>query len=257
MSEATGLTLTGGVRLDGMGDVWALAERLAKADGFVPRPLVGKPNQIAAVILTGLELGIGPMTALRGIHIVDGKPTMSAEMMLARARQAGVRTRWVETTDKVARLAVTVQGDTEPQVMAFTWDEANRAGVTNKDNWRKYPAAMLRARCLSAAMRAFCPEALGVGVYESTSGELSDGRPSAPAVTVEVTDAPPNVDGEAEAIVLALFEAKNLGELAAAKERFKAVKRRLTDEQRGRIDAAGVDAKARIEAAMAGEERGA
>ena len=110
------LALAGTVRIDGMGDVFRLADALAKADGFVPRHLSGKPAAIAAVILTGVELGIGPMEAMRGIHVVEGKPTMSAEMMLARARRAGVRTRWLETTDRVARLAVTVPGDAEPQV---------------------------------------------------------------------------------------------------------------------------------------------
>ncbi len=188
-NNGSALALAGTVRIDGMGDVFRLADALAKADGFVPRHLQGKPSAIAAVILTGVELGIGPMEAMRGIHVVEGKPTMSAEMMLARARRAGVRTRWVETTDRVARLAVTVPGDSEPQTFSFTWGDATRSGVAGKDNWKRYPAAMLRARCVSAAIRAACPDVLGAGVYESTSGELTEGEPSE-VVTARVEPAP-------------------------------------------------------------------
>ena len=253
------LALAGTVRIDGMGDVFRLADALAKADGFVPRHLSGKPAAIAAVILTGVELGIGPMEAMRGIHVVEGKPTMSAEMMLARARRAGVRTRWLETTDRVARLAVTVPGDAEPQVFAFTWEDAQRAGVAGKDNWKKYPSAMLRARCVSMAIRAACPEVLGAGVYESTSGELTDGEPTE-TVTARVEPAPqpaalpaPSFE-DVEAVVrdaLDQLDAGDAAEVAAVRERVRRVWARLSPEQRTALQAARESAEARLAAADA------
>lgn len=260
MADGNGsaLALTGGVRLDGMGDVFKLADALARADGFVPRHLVGKAPAIAAVILTGIELGIGPMEAMRGIHVVEGKPTMSAEMMLARARKAGVRTRWAETSDRVARLAVMVPGDSEWQVLSFSLDDAQRAGVAGKDNWRKYPAAMLRARCTSAVLRAFCPEVLGSGVYESTSGELTGGESSEPAAAVErpalrevprLPAQPSPADAlqaEVESIREALEAARVPADLEAARARGKLIGRRMTAEHRSVLSAAAEAAEARL-----------
>jgi hypothetical protein len=255
--NGTGLALTGGVRLDGMGDVFRLADALARAEGFVPRHLVGKAPAIAAVILTGVELGIGPMEAMRGIHVVEGKPTMSAEMMLARARKAGVRTRWAETSDRVARLAVMVPGDAEWQTLSFSMEDAQRAGVAGKDNWRKYPAAMLRARCTSAALRAFCPEVLGASVYESTSGELTNGEPSeAPTVDRQTLREAPRLpaqpspadalQSEVESIREALEAARVPADLEAARSRGKLISRRMTAEHRAALSAAAEAAEARL-----------
>jgi hypothetical protein len=65
------------------------------------------------------------------------------------------------------------------RVSPFTIEEAQAAGLAGKDNWKKYPAAMLRARCVSALSRAVYPEAV-LGIYESTSEEIE-----APAHVVE------------------------------------------------------------------------
>lgn len=176
-AQTASLALTGAVRINGFADVFALAKTLANARGFVPSQFLGQPDSLAAVILTGIELGLGPMEAMRSLHVIEGRPTMSAEAMLARARRAGVRTRWAETTAERATIEVTVPGE-KPQTMSFTMAEAKAAGLAGKGNWSKHPAAMLRARATSAAIRAFCPEVLGAGVYESESGEITDGVPS-------------------------------------------------------------------------------
>lgn len=158
-TQQHGLSVSGQVHIGSTREVFALAEALAKAKGFVPRSLAGDPNAIAAAILTGIELGMGPMEAMRSIHMVEGKPTMAAEVMLARALKAGVRWRWLQTTSEIAECEI------EGTRMAFTMRDAQAAGVAGKDNWRKYPAAMLRARCISAAVRAVRPDVLGPQVY--------------------------------------------------------------------------------------------
>lgn len=142
----------------------AQASALAQAEGFVPRSALGRPAAVLAALMTGAELGIGPMEALRSIHVIEGKPTLSAEFMLTRAIQAGVKHQWLELSTKVARLKLSRPG-WEPLTLSYTIEEAEAAGVTRKDNWRKYPAAMLRARCISAAIRAYCPDVLGAGLY--------------------------------------------------------------------------------------------
>lgn len=162
-AASAALAVSGNVRLDGVGDVFKLAQALSQAEGFIPRGLVGKPNAIAAAILTGLELGLGPMEAMRSIHIVEGKPTMSADLMLARAIRAGIRIEWEQCDGEAATLKLERSGMKHRH--SFTFAEAQRAGLTSKDVWKKYAPAMLRARCVSAALRAFAPDVLGAGVY--------------------------------------------------------------------------------------------
>lgn len=143
-------------------EVFRLAESLATSKGFVLAQYIGQPNAIAACILTGAELGMGPMESLREIHVVQGRPTLSAGAMLARAIRAGVRVEWVCSTSTEAVLRLSRDGSSYEQ----RWDieMAKRAGLLGKTGpWQTYPDAMLRSRCISAAVRAFCPDSIGGG----------------------------------------------------------------------------------------------
>lgn len=182
--QPTALGLHGSVQITGLRDVFVLAERLAQAEGFVPKALLGKPNAIAASILTGIELGMGPMEAMRSLDIVEGKPTMKAEVMLARALRAGIFVEWERSDDKTA--TIRLERGRAKHKHSFTIEEAARAGLAGKGNWSKYPAAMLRARCVSAALRAFAPDVLGAGVY--TPEEL---EPTSEPLRPEVVKAEP------------------------------------------------------------------
>lgn len=175
--KTQGLALSGSVRIENMADVFRLAQSLSKARGFVPDAYVDKPEALAAVILTGLELNLGPMQAMREVYLVKGRPSLSATLMLALARRAGVRTRWLETSATKATIGVTVPGEAE-QTLTFSEADAKAAGLWGQGTWKVYPAAMLRARATSAAMRAFCPDVLGGSVYEADSGEITEGRPA-------------------------------------------------------------------------------
>lgn len=186
----TALGVTGGVKIEGIADVFRLAQQLAQARGFVPDSYYQQPAAIAACILTGMELSIPPMTAMREVHIIKGRPSISATLMLTLAQRAGIRTRWVETTTTRATIGVTVPGQPE-QTLTYTSDDAKAAGLWGQGNWSKFPAAMLRARATSAAIRAFCPGVIGGSVYESESGELTDGKPTSEVVEAQVIPQPP------------------------------------------------------------------
>jgi hypothetical protein len=134
--------------------------------------------------------------------------------------------------------------------------------VAGKDNWKRHPAAMLRARCTSAAMRAFCPEYLGAGVYESSSGELTGGEPlEAVAVRVEATPAalPAESSGDAvarevEAIRKLLEAADSAEQIQAARGRAKLIGRRLSAEQKATMASAAQAAEARLAATVTTEQ---
>lgn len=127
--------------------------------GLLPSSL-RSTEAIVTVAIKGAELGIPPMQALTHIHVIQGKPTISAELMRALVARAGHRI-WVDpsTDDKVATLygqrwepLLGAYSDNVVSV-SFSMDDANRAGLTGKDNWKKYPRAMLVARATSILCR--------------------------------------------------------------------------------------------------------
>ena len=167
---------------------WRLAERIARTD-FVPGAFRGKPEAVLACILAGRELGIGPMQALQSIHVIQGRPTMSADLMVGLVRRAGHRIRTTERTDTTATVeGVRVDDPEHTEQVTFTMDDANRAGLTGKDNWRQYPAAMLWARAVSALCRITFNDVLHGVAY--TPEEIN---PDTTAATVATQAGPAEV----------------------------------------------------------------
>ncbi len=140
---------------------------LLVASKLLPRS-VATAEAAFAIIATGRELGLTAMQSLRTIHVIEGKPTLSADLVAALVksrRDICVYFMLVESTAHVATYRTQRVGEPEPTSMSFTIEDAQRAGVVSKDNWRKYPAAMLRARCITALARAVYPD-LAMGVYD-------------------------------------------------------------------------------------------
>ncbi len=143
----------------------AQAQTLVRS-GFLPKA-INTAEKALAVMQTGKELGIGAMQSLRAIHIIDGKPTMSAELIggLVLSRIPGAMLRVVETNEQRCVVHAARPGH-EPTVFTFTHEDAQRAGLLGKDNWKKYERAMLRSRCITEAARAIFPDAT-MGLYDA------------------------------------------------------------------------------------------
>ena len=136
------------------------------ASRLLPRS-IQTPEAAFAVIATGRELGLSAMQALRAIHIVEGKPTLSADLMVALVKRSPECSffRLVESTAERATYETLRRGEPSPTRLGYTIEEAKASGAATKDNWRKYPAAMLRARAASSLARAVYPD-LVLGVYD-------------------------------------------------------------------------------------------
>lgn len=159
-----------------LADVKELASQLAGAR-TLPEALQKSPADIMAIVMTGAELGLAPMQSIRGLSIIKGKPTLSADAMgaLVRSRRDVCGFLMLrESTTQRATYETQRVGDPSPTSMSFSVDDAKTAGL-NGDNWRKFPAAMLRARALSAICRAVYPDLL-LGVYDPD--ELAEPRDS-------------------------------------------------------------------------------
>ena len=164
------------VKTPGMLD-WEVMQRQCVAfisSGFLPDHIwkgCDKNTAIAKALTIaqkGKELGIPPLQAFSSITVIKGKPCLSAELMLALCfqRVRGFSASFVTPPDKAATECTVImkrQGGL-PQHFKFTMDDAKNAGLLGNDVWRKYPAAMLRARVTSAACRAVAPDAI-MGCY--------------------------------------------------------------------------------------------
>ena len=138
-------------------------ERMAQAISASKLFGVTNPEQALALMLVAQAEGLHPATAARDYHIVQGRPTLKADAMLARYLSSGGKVEWHEHTD--ARVEATFS---HPQggSLKIYWDmaRAKTAGLGEKDMWKKYPRQMLRARVISEGVRATNP-AVAVGLY--------------------------------------------------------------------------------------------
>lgn len=142
--------------------IFQLARALKQAQGFLPQHIKNE-GEIVAVVLAGRELGIPPMAAIRGIKLVKGNVTLDAALQLALMARAGCKYEWLKDgTDGEAVLKLQRPGQA-PYESRYTTAMAKTAGLDG-DNWRKHTAAMLRARCVTGAGKAYMPDVLA-GVY--------------------------------------------------------------------------------------------
>jgi hypothetical protein len=139
--------------------------RTLVASRFLPES-IRTPEAAFAILATGRELGLTAMQSMRSIHIIKGKPTLSADLIVGLCKRAPSCEffQLVESSGKVARYETKRVGE-KPTVLEYTIEEAKQAGLLSNDNWRKYPAAMLRARCASALARAVYPD-VAMGLYD-------------------------------------------------------------------------------------------
>lgn len=179
-----------------------LSDVLLKS-GLLPSGLRTK-EAVAVVVLKGMELGLPPMAAMEGIAVVQGKAVVGSHLLLALVKRAyGPGAIWVsETTNERCTVSYRVPGQPAPLSYTFTIQDARTAGLAGKDNWKNYPAAMLRARAISATVKLAYPEVVGAmyvaGEVEGTVEQVTpDGEVIVDvAATVATEPAPRRVRAE-------------------------------------------------------------
>lgn len=135
--------------------------------GLLPASYRKQPANLLLIKGQADALGIHLAAAISGIHVIDGKPSISANLMSALVRRAGHRLR-VTGDDKRAVAEITRRDDPDFVFRSeWTIERAATAGLVGKKggSWEKYPAAMLKARAISEVARDACPEALAGVIY--------------------------------------------------------------------------------------------
>jgi hypothetical protein len=254
-----------------LADVLRLADTLAQArGGFIPSHFTNSA-QVAAVILAGRELGVGPMAALRSFYLVNGKLGMDASFVSGRMLAHGIALEWLRDDDECASVRLSRAG-MPPYVSTFSRADAERAGLWGSATWRKYPRAMLRARAITAGARAYAADCFAGSVYtpdelRGGGGDERDEQPvQQPAQRVEAQVAASAIEAHGEPatqpaaggsatcqrIVAAYDVASTDVEIAQLRTELVAVEwPRLDRDDRALVQAAAQRARERVAAAKA------
>lgn len=181
-----------------------IAELKDLASNFAASGLFGNlsPQQALVISLAGRDLGFSYTQALRAFSIIKGKPTLTADGMVAAVLARGVCEyfRPVEVSEQSATWETRRVGS-EPVRYTFSMADAERAGLIN-DMYRRHPRRMLSARCKAYLARDVYPEVLLGLVTEDEAEEISRGQRAAPVVQAQPTarTAPAPVVVEAQVV---------------------------------------------------------
>lgn len=181
-------TSSGNAWVDLVAPAAELANKIANTE-FVPQEMRGKPAAVAACILYGSEIGIGPMQSLAKVDIVKGRPAPKAELARALALAAGHEIRVEESTNTKVTVAGRRAGTDFWQRVTWTMDDVKKAGIVNQA-YSKYPRQMLLARASAELVRAMCPDVLGgIGQFaeEIDGADVPVEQPTAQAPTTGTT----------------------------------------------------------------------
>lgn len=158
---------------------------------------VKTPDQAIALMLVAQAEGLHPATAARDYHVIQGRPTLKSDAMLARFQAAGGKVEWLELNDTCVKAKFShPQGgevvidwtiDRARKITSYDKETRKWKALTDKDNWKNYPRQMLRARVVSEGVRTVYPQVC-CGVY--TPEEVAD----------FTNDPTPVLDGEGRAI---------------------------------------------------------
>lgn len=172
----------------------AMGQTLLRS-GFLPNSIKG-PEQAIAIILAGRELGIAPWQALSTINVIQGKPTVSPQLMLALIQSSGQLESVQYDSDNTHCTVTMKRRGQPPHAETFSQEDAQAQGLWGKDNWKKQPKVMLRWRAVAACARIvfpdiilglYTPEEMGADVNVTDDGGMTVISTSAEPVTATPT----------------------------------------------------------------------
>jgi len=149
-----------------------MADMLCKST-LIPKDFQNSPGNVLVALQWGMEIGLGPMQALQSIAVVNGRPSLWGDAVIALCRSHPI-CEWVTETvegtgeSMVATCTTQRRGEPEPVSRSFSWADAKRAGLIGKAGpWTQYPTRMMQLRARSWCLRDAYPDLLrGMAVAE-------------------------------------------------------------------------------------------
>ncbi len=186
-------------------------ERLAKSMANSGMFGVKTPEAALAVMMMAQADGLHPAKAMQEYHVIEGRPALKADALMARFQAAGGKVQFHEYTDALCSATFSHPSGGSLKV---EWDmaRAKQAGLSGRPNWGKYPRQMLRARTISEGVRSVFP-GVAVGTYtvEEAEDMALDVKPA--AEVAHVIDITPRKMQGLDDYLEVLNGATDLGEL--------------------------------------------
>lgn len=175
----------------------SLSDQLAYANtvckgSLVPAAYRNQPANVLIAMGLGQSMGLSPAESLYRISVINGNPAAKAELIAANVRRAGHKLHITKNEKAMFATAEITRCDDPDFTFTATWDmaKAQQAKLSDKDNWKKYPMAMLTARAITECARDACSEALYGVVYTAeemgASSTGPDGEPKPVQVEAQV-----------------------------------------------------------------------
>ncbi|WP_313582553.1 recombinase RecT [Acinetobacter variabilis] len=159
-----------------------IAELLAGSD-IVPKDYQRKPGNILVAMQWGAEIGLQPLQAMQNIAVINGRPSIWGDAMLALVRGSGLLDfiREELSEDGTKAICTVKRKGEEPTVSEFSMEDAKKAGLSGKQGpWTQYPKRMMKLRARSYALRDVFPDVLkGMAVAEEEKDKEIDITPAA------------------------------------------------------------------------------
>jgi len=137
-------------------DMQIMAEAVAKSGLFGMK----SADQALALMLVAQSENQHPATITQDYDIIQGKACRKTHSVMARFQQMGGKVEWHQLTDTIAEATFSHPAGGTLRI-EWTIEQAKKANLTGKDNWKNYPRAMLRARVIAEGVRAVYPAAIG------------------------------------------------------------------------------------------------
>ncbi|GAA2546032.1 hypothetical protein HD598_002121 [Neomicrococcus aestuarii] len=187
------------------------AQTLSRSN-LLPKHFQNNPANLLYAIEFAEALDMKPIHAITSVHVINGRPSASADLIGTLVRRAGHKLR--VTGDDTFAEAVLVRKDDPDFAFKSRWDlvKAKQAGL-NTPTWKSYPGAMLKARAITEVCRNGAPDALH-GIQYSSEELESFGQPEAAESAVNVLADP--VEEDHGVIVVEIPEPKNWAGIVTA-----------------------------------------
>lgn len=160
--------------------------RMMAASEMVPKAYKDKPQDVLIAMDMGASLGLGPLQAIQNIAVINGKPCLWGDAMLAvcagRADFENIREEPIldEKGKTVGYVCTVTRRGRTPASHSFSIEQAQTAGLWGKQGpWKQYPERMLQMRARAFALRDTFADALfGVNMAEEVEDyEIKDITP--------------------------------------------------------------------------------
>lgn len=120
--------------------------------------------------LIGESMGMGLVQAMNSLYVIDGKVAMDSHAIRNTAVMAGYTIKTLTLDETKAVLEWSIRKDGKEELLGlseYTQEDAVKAGLWDKPNWRKFPKDMLFARAITRGARMYANQAFAnQPVYE-------------------------------------------------------------------------------------------